>query len=108
MRRRDFLKASALGAAAGCAAPSVGVPAPEVEEATIAGLQDAIKSGRESSASLAKKYFERIAEIDKGLNSVIEVNPDAVASARELDNERRTQGPRGPMHGIPVMIKDNI
>jgi amidase len=84
------------------------VPAPELEEATVGSLQDAIKSGRESSATLTKKYLERIAELDPVLKSVIEVNPDAVAIARVLDEERQAKGARGPLHGIPVLIKDNL
>src|SRR5262245_34144773 len=108
MRRRDFLKASVAVGAAGCVAPSGGAPAPELEEATVGGLQDAMKSGRESSAGLTKKYLARIAEIDPALKSVIELNPDAVSIARALDDERARKGPRGPLHGIPVLIKDNI
>lgn len=80
-------------------------------EATIGDLQAAIASGAESAHSLAKAYLRRIEEIDrKGpkLNSVIEINPDALVTARSLDAERKTRGPRGPMHGIPVLIKDNI
>ena len=70
-----------------------------------------MQSDRESAVSLAQKYLQRIAEIDKrgpGINSVIELNPDALAIARELDAERKGKGPRGPLHGIPVLLKDNI
>jgi len=82
-----------------------------LEEATIAGLQEMMTSGAATSESLVLLYLERIDAIDRGgpgLNSVIEINPDALAIARELDRERREKGPRGPLHGIPVLIKDNI
>jgi len=70
-----------------------------------------MRDGRESAVSLATKYLQRIASIDQHgpkLNSVIELNPDALAIARELDAERKAKGPRGPLHGIPVLLKDNI
>jgi hypothetical protein len=93
MRRRDFLKASALGAAAGCATSPGAPPAPELEEATVAGLQDAMKAGRETSASITKKYLERIAEWTRAPPRD-RVNPDAVSIARALDEERASKGPR--------------
>jgi len=77
----------------------------------MAQLQAAMKSGQETAASLAKKYLARMAELDQRgptLNAVIEINPDALASARALDQERQAKGPRGPLHGIPVLLKDNI
>jgi amidase len=83
----------------------------EFDEATIADLQDAMKSGKCTARSIAEKYLARIDQIDKhgpALNSVIEVNPDALAIAEALDKERKDKGPRGPLHGIPVLIKDNI
>src|SRR6266404_1748007 len=83
----------------------------ELDETTIAELQAGMKTGKYSAVSLVKKYLTRIEEIDKrgpGLNSVIELNPEAVAIARALDDERKAGGARGPLHGIPVLIKDNI
>jgi amidase len=83
----------------------------ELEEATIAQLQSAMREKRETALSLATKYLARIHELDSGgprLNSVIELNPDAPDIARELDRERAAKGPRGPLHGIPVLLKDNI
>src|SRR4029077_1334168 len=83
----------------------------EWEEATLEDLQAAMKAGKETAGSLAKKYLARIEEIDRTgptLRSVLEVNPDALSIARALDQERKAQGPRGPLHGIPVLIKDNI
>ena len=83
----------------------------ELDEKTIAELQEAMKSGGLTARSIADKYLSRIAAIDKQgprLNSVIELNPEAPAIADALDAERKGKGPRGPMHGIPVLIKDNI
>jgi amidase len=83
----------------------------ELDEITISELQDGMKSGRFTSQSLVEKYTARIHEVDKqgpSVNSVIELNPDAPSIAAALDRERQDKGPRGPMHGIPVLIKDNI
>src|SRR6185437_9787632 len=81
----------------------------EFEEATISDLQAKMKSGEISAHSLAEAYLARIRELDKtAVNSVIEVNPEALAIAESLDKERKEKGSRGPMHGIPVLIKDNI
>lgn len=70
-----------------------------------------MQSGEETAESLARKYLQRIEEFDRNgpkLNSIIELNPDAVGIARELDRERKEKGVRGPLHGIPVLLKDNI
>ena len=98
----------------------------ELEEITIGQLQKGMKSGKFTARSFAEKYLERIEKLDRPagvatagrqgagghpgmtVNSVIELNPDALSIADELDRERRMSGPRGPMHGIPVLIKDNI
>jgi amidase len=83
----------------------------ELGEITVAELQGEMRSGRLTARSLAEKYLARIEKVDKhgpAVNSVIEVNPDALAMAAELDRERKAKGPRGPLHGIPVLIKDNI
>jgi amidase len=125
--RRSFLKGTLLGSAAvsltplcpalGAAreiAPAAPVPdiKPfELDEITISDLQDGMKSGKFTARSLVEKYTARIAEIDKAgpaINSIIELNPDALAIADALDQERKAKGPRGPMHGVPVLIKDNI
>jgi amidase len=82
-----------------------------LEEKTIGELQDMMASGAATSESLVSLYLQRIDEIDRSgpaLNAVIQTNPDALAIARELDRERKEKGPRGPLHGIPVLIKDNI
>ena len=88
-----------------------GGPARHIEEATIAELQAAMTSRRETAVSLVQKYLERIEHIDRRgpkLNAIMEVNPDAREIARELDRERRHGVVRGPLHGIPIVIKDNI
>jgi len=82
-----------------------------LEEATISDLQAGMKSGAYTAVSLAEAYLARIQKLDKGgpaLNSVIELNPDALVIAEKLDRERKKGVLPGPMHGIPVLIKDNI
>ena len=128
MKRRTFLRAG-LASTALALSPNVGLrgaeqndkdraaasAAPikpfEFEETTIAELQDAMRSGRHTARSLTQAYLERIQDVDKqgpSLNSVIELNPDALAIAETLDNERKAGRVRGPLHGIPILIKDNI
>ena len=82
-----------------------------LEEATLSELQHLMGSGELSSRQLVRAYLRRIRRIDRrgpGLNSIIETNPDALSIARDLDRERRETGPRGPLHGIPIILKDNI
>lgn len=123
--RRGFLKVGVVGGAA-MAAGQVGgaatrtedlqaaspASAPfDLEEATLADLQQKMASGQESAASLVRKYTQRIDALDRrgpSLRHVIELNPDAEAIAASLDAERKAKGARGPLHGIPVLIKDNI
>jgi amidase len=109
---RDGGATAAPGAAAlGAAALGAAAPRPEVEEATIAGMQAAMAAGRQTSRGLVEAYLERIAALDRGgpeLRAVLEVNPEAAAIAAALDAERRARGPRGPLHGIPILLKDNI
>lgn len=86
-------------------------PHPELAEADIATLQTQLRDGRIDSVSLTQAYLDRIAAIDDAgprLNAVIELNPDALADAKKLDEERRGGEVRGPLHGIPVLLKDNI
>jgi amidase len=86
-------------------------PTFDVVEASVADLQAAMSSGKITSRELVALYLARIKAIDKAgpkINSVIEVNPDALAIADALDKERGQSGARGPLHGIPVLIKDNI
>ncbi len=82
-----------------------------MEEYTIAQLGELMGRGEMAAADLVRAYLRRIEEIDQAgprLNSVIELNPDAVAIAEELDAERQARGLRGPLHGVPILIKDNI
>jgi len=84
------------------------------DEAAIGDLQARMESGRLTSRALVRAYLRRIDTIDRsgpgrvGLRSVLEVNPDAEKIAAALDDERRHDGPRGPLHGIPVLVKDNM
>jgi len=80
----------------------------DVEEKTIRELQHAMKSGAATSRSLVEAYRKRIGELDRELHAVIELNPDALAIADAMDAERKSGKVRGPLHGIPILIKDNI
>lgn len=83
----------------------------ELSETTIGDLAEGMKSGAWTARSLAEKYLARIEAIDRsgpGLRAVIEVNPDALATADLLDRERTEKGARGPLHGVPILVKDNI
>ncbi len=130
MQRRQFLQQSTQAAAAAAllplaasATPGAGPPAQPassqladsspftLSELTISDLQAQLQSGKATSRSLCQQYLARIAAIDKAgprLNSVIELNPAAVGIADALDKERKAGKLRGPLHGIPVLIKDNI
>ncbi|HZT34900.1 MAG TPA: amidase family protein, partial [Nitrososphaera sp.] len=119
--RRSVLRSAAIGGAAGALFPALSAgraeadsqPAAvkgfEFDEVTISDLQKRMSSGELSARSLVQSYLERIENVDSknskgpGLNSVIEVNPDALAIAEELDKEHKAKGPRGPLHGIPVL-----
>lgn len=82
-----------------------------VEEKSIAELQAEMRAGRTTSERLVRAYLARIEAIDQrgpGLHSVLAVNPDAIAQARALDDERRAGHVRGPLHGVPILVKDNI
>ncbi len=105
-----------LPAGAGRSAPAPAAqsakPDPfELEEATILDLQKRMVSGQESAPSLAEKYTARIEALDRrgpALASVLEINPDAIEIAAKLDEERKAGRVRGPLHGIPILVKDNI
>src|SRR5712691_1722955 len=119
LSRRNFLQ---LGALAGAAASLTGArpgrtaraeisPQGDPTEATVAELQAAMTAGQLTAISLVTFYQTRIATLDqKGprVNSIIEVNPDAQAIALKLDAERRAGVVRGPLHGIPIVLKDNV
>ena len=80
----------------------------ELEEITVAQLQDSMRTGARTSRSICAAYLARIAELDPKLHAVLETNPDALTAADRLDAERKAGHVRGPLHGIPVLVKDNI
>jgi amidase len=122
LSRREFVEYAALSglaatplAAGSTHLPGLNIPTPapfELEEATLAQLRAGLEGGRYSSRRLCQLYLARIEEIDRkgGLGSIIETNPEALSLADRADGERRAgqRGGRGPLHGIPVLIKDNI
>ena len=129
MERRDFVRTSALGGAAllGAAPPfaaaskgmlsatekpvQVDDAAFDLEEVTILQLQREMTERKRTARSITEQYLERIDSLDKkgpALRHVLETNPDALAIADALDRERATRGSRGPLHGIPILLKDNI
>jgi amidase len=131
VNRRDFLRIGALASltplapqpgstrASGSAsrvdasgmAQASAFPFDNLEEVTIAELQARMEAGELTAVELVEQYLARIEAIDEQgpqLNSMIEINPDARRIARALDIERQEQGPRGPLHGIPIVLKDNI
>src|SRR6267378_2528965 len=119
LARRDFLRVGGMLAAGLSTMPLLGACASigrsrtdfNVEEATIVDLQVAMTAGQLDSESLVQIYLRRIQELDRTgpmLRAVQEINPDALAIARTLDAERSGRGPRSLLHGIPVLLKDNI
>ncbi len=128
LSRRELLGAGALGGVASIAGPLACTRPAERETATetdermrladfelselsIGDLQEAMQTGRWTAQEITGMYIERIEAVDRRgpeLRSVLEVNPEALAIARQLDEERKASGPRGPLHGIPVLVKDNI
>jgi amidase len=123
LSRRGFLKTGLAASVAGLIASvpevhalaspsaSVTVPAPDLEEVSIDALRGGMERGEFSARSIVEGYLDRIGKIDRSgpeLRSVIELNPDALDIADALDRERREKVARGPLHGIPVLIKDNI
>ena len=127
LNRRRFLNSGMLTGMAAAALPSLSGPAGvaasvtsnerapvkpfELDEITVAKLQREMQSGGLTAVSVTEKYLARLENADKhgpAVNSVIEINPEALAMAERLDRERKAKRPRGPLHGIPVLIKDNI
>jgi len=130
MDRRDFVRLGAVagtlalrGRPLGAESPAAGIasaPATEnrfsispfaLDEATLADLQSAMASGRMTAHSVTQQYLDRIHALDRTgptLRSVIEINPDALSIADTLDRERKAGRVRGPLHGIPILVKDNI
>lgn len=122
MSRRTFLEGTTIAAAALLLPASVAgqrkrpratVPAiaEDVVDVGIAELQARMERGTLTARTLVQKYIARIAELDQSgpnVRSVLELNPDVLAIADALDAERAERGPRGPLHGIPILLKDNI
>jgi amidase len=123
--RRRFIGTTMAGGASltlgtGCAPESTepsaqGAPSPiqpfELDEIDLAALQRSMESGARTARSITELYLQRIEELNRqgpDLRAIIETNPDAVAAADELDAERAAGNVRGPLHGIPVVVKDNI
>jgi amidase len=122
--RRGFLTSAVLGSAVAIAYPALSAARElprtsppfqpknfEFEEATFDALQQGMQSGKFTAHSITQAYLDRIAELDQSgpkINSIIEVNSDALAIADALDKERKEKGPRGPLHGIPILVKDNL
>ena len=123
MKRRHFLRNSSLAglglttlSAVACSSPGSGTATSESDNFTLKGysiedLQSKMESGELTSRQITRQYLKRINEIDRegpALNAVIEINPEAEDIAGTMDDERKSGKVRGPMHGIPVIIKDNI
>src|ERR1041385_3326620 len=121
MNRRNFVRGSLITSFAlatvrsrateNIATENASPPAFELDEMTIGELQSGMASGKYTAHSITRKYLDRIDDVDKrgpSLNSVIELNPDAQSIATDRDRERKAGRVRGPLHGIPVLIKDNI
>ena len=124
LNRRAFLKAGALGSVTGIAAnglhaggtgeggfPALSLPPFDLEDVSVTTLQERMASGAETSRSITEKYLARIEAIDRAgpaLRQVLETNPDALAVAAERDAERRSGRVRGALHGVPILLKDNI
>ncbi len=118
MKRRVFLQAAATALTPALPLRSQQQDAPGVSyapfplvEASISSLQEEMTRGTLTAETATGLYLERIDQLDRkgpALHAIIEINPDAIEIARSLDQERKTKGPRSPLHGIPVVLKDNI
>jgi amidase len=99
------------GAVVASRRPTPAAPPFDLEEITVAELQAGMGAGRYTSRGVVEQYLARIAAMDRAgpsLHSILETNPEALDLAQQLDRERAATGPRGPLHGIPVILKDNI
>src|SRR5215475_10921215 len=126
INRRRFIRSTVLAGSVIALGPAACVPTVqnqsrpasdppagpfELDEVTVAQLQQSMESGQRTARSITQLYLDRIDALDKRgpeLRSIIEINPDALQLADQLDAERKSKGPRSPLHGIPVAIKDNI
>jgi amidase len=125
LSRRGFVKSGLLGGLAAAALPTLtfaeksfvssaahsNILSFELEEKRISELAEGMASGKYTARSIVEDYLDRIEDIDRdgpNLRSIIELNPEAIDIADILDEERKKKGVRGPLHGIPILIKDNI
>lgn len=120
MKRRSFFKAAALGGSVVAISPLTACSSTsdqkstiswadfDLNEITVTKLQQMMENGQITSLQIVKKYLSRIAEVDPHLKSIIEINPDAEKIASQMDEERKVGKVRGSLHGIPIVIKDNI
>src|ERR1700722_11030472 len=116
MDRRDFLLATSVvtSTIAALAAPEIAAsakPPASLLELTLPDIAAACADGRLTSRRLTQFYIDRIGTLDRrgpALGAVLEINPRALDIAAELDRERQAHGPRGPLHGVPILIKDNV
>src|SRR5256714_26267 len=125
LNRRSFLQYGSAAVAATVVGPPPLAPVPlrsppsppaergaggedDLEEMTIAQLQDAMRSGARTAQSICAAYLARIAALDSKIHAVLETNPEALRIAGSLDAERKAGKVRGPLHGIPVLVKDSI
>ena len=110
MKRREFIELASVTSLALVVAKNVSAKTPsfEFDEITISELQNSMKIGKLSAEKITEKYLDRIKDLDKKINSIIEINPDAIQIAKQLDQERKAGKIRSAIHGIPVVIKDNI
>ncbi|HYU44172.1 MAG TPA: amidase family protein, partial [Vicinamibacteria bacterium] len=112
--RRDFLRLGSMGGALALSRGGASAASPaafEFEEATLEDLQRRMAAGTLTAHRLTATYLSRIAALDRkgpALHHVIETNPEALAMAEALDADRRAKGARGPLHGIPILLKDNV
>ncbi len=109
VNRREFLQMGiALGGVCFASSSSSGKEMFSIEEKSVVELQRALKNGEVTSVELVNLYLQRIKQLDHNLNSIIELNPDALSIANLADEERKAGKVRSQMHGIPIVIKDNI
>src|SRR5438876_772947 len=118
MNRRELLQLSVLGVAGAAQAQDKEkekekekdkAPPPfDYAGKSVKALQAEMKAGSLTSAQLTEAYIKRIEQLKPLLHAVLEVNPDALPAAEALDKERKEKGARGPLHGIPILVKDNI
>jgi amidase len=109
MKRREFIAATTVACVGLVSGKGLAALKEfDIEEATIASLQVAMQKGEITARDLVVKYIDRIKTGDRQTNSMIEINPDALEIAAALDAERKAGKIRGPLHGIPIVLKDNI